>query len=171
MFVEYSAELGLPNQLAAELLSTHASEMEGIGAVAYRRGEELRTKVGPGRLLAKEVVIALGPPAMSRWGMVLPVRWRATGAEALFPSLDGELTVRPYGEGTLLQLRATYEPPLGSLGNLMDRALLARVARATVADWVERITQWLTTAASAEREHDLHDGTHSDDGAHRDFAP
>jgi hypothetical protein len=171
VFVEYSAQVDLPDQLAAELLTAHVSEMEGMGAVAYRRGEELRAKVGPGRLLAKEVVIALGPPAMSRRGLVLPVRWRATGAEALFPSLDGDLDVRRSGDGAVLHLRATYEPPLGSLGSLMDRALLARLARATVADWVDRIIEWLEATASAEREDDLHHGAHSYDGANRDFAP
>lgn len=156
MFVEYSAEVGVSPQQAAEFLAAHVGEMEGMGEVAYRRGEELRTKVGPGGLVAKEVVIALGPPAMSRRGVVLPVRWRATGAEALFPSLEGDLTVLPDDDdGTVLHLQATYEPPLGSLGSLMDRALLARVARATVADWLERVAEWLRT--SAQREHDLHD--------------
>lgn len=155
VFVEYSAEVDLPHQEAAELLTAHVAEMEGMGAVAYRRGEELRTRVGPGGLLAKEVVIALGPPAMSRRGLVLPVRWRATGAEALFPSLDGDLMMEPNERGTVLHLRATYQPPLGSLGSLMDRALLARVARATVAEWVDRMAEWLL--ASTEREDDLHD--------------
>lgn len=163
MFVQYSAEIDIPHQAAAELLAAHATELAGMGEVAYRQGEELRSRVGPGRLLAKEVVIAIGPPAMSRRGMVLPVRWRATGAEALFPSLEGDLTVEPGEDGdeaTILHLRATYEPPLGSLGSLVDRAVLARVARATVADWLERMAEWLT--ASAEREDDLHDcaGSH-----------
>lgn len=162
MFVEYSAQIGLTDQRAAELLTTHVSEMEGLGAVAYRQGEELRSRVGPGGLLAKEVVIALGPPVMSRRGLVMPVRWRATGAEALFPSLEGELRVDRADGGTVLELRATYQPPLGSLGSLMDRALLARVARATVADWVERIGEWLENAASAEREDHLHDSSRTD---------
>lgn len=157
MFVEYSAESEIPHQRASELLTAHVAEMEGMGAVAYRQGEELRARVGPGGLLAKEVVIALGPPAMSRRGLVLPVRWRATGAEFLFPSLEGELTVQPHDGGTVLRLRATYEPPLGTLGNLMNRALLARVARATVADWLDRMAEWLD--ASAEREDDLHDSS------------
>lgn len=156
MFVEYSAEVDLPQQEVAELITTHVAEMEGMGAVAYRRGEELRTRVGPGGLLAKEVVIALGPPAMSRRGLILPVRWRATGAEALFPSLEGDLMLVQEDEGTVLHLRATYRPPLGSLGTLMDRALLARVARSTVAEWMDRMAEWLLT--SSEREDDLHDG-------------
>ncbi|MFP3913380.1 MAG: hypothetical protein ACLFWM_00765 [Actinomycetota bacterium] len=161
MFIEYSTELDLPDQTAAELLTAHVREMEGMGAAAYRQGEELRARVGPGSLFAKEVVMALGPPSMSRRGLVMPVRWRATGAEALFPSLEGELTVEASGDRTVLDLRATYEPPLGSLGNLVDRALLARLARATVADWVGRIGDWMESANSAEGEHHLDDGSGS----------
>lgn len=157
MFVEYSAEIPMPMQLVAEHLTAHAREMEGMGAVAYRRGEELRSRVGPGGLLAKEVVIAIDPPMMSRRGLLIPVRWRATGAEALFPRLDGELVVSEADNGhTELRLQATYRPPLGSIGGLMDRVLLARLARATVSDWVDRIVEWLEGAPSAERDNDLH---------------
>lgn len=164
LFVEYAAEIDLSDREAASLLAAHGSEMEGMGAAAYRDGEELRSRVGPGGLVAKEVVIAIGSPFMSRHGMVVPVRWRATGAEALFPSLEGELTVESAGDDrAVLRLRATYRPPLGSIGDLMDRLVLARVARATVADWVDRIVGWLeATSQSAERKHDLHHGARTD---------
>ena len=157
MFVEYSAETRMPVQLVSELLATNSREMEGRGAVAYRRGEELRSRVGPGGLLAKEVVIAIDPPLMSRRALVIPVRWRATGAEALFPRLDGELVVGETDSGnTEIRLQATYRPPLGSIGGLMDRVLLARLARATVSEWVDRIVEWLEETRSAERDDDLH---------------
>jgi hypothetical protein len=161
MFVDISTEVSLPEGRVAELLISHSSEMEGLGAAAYRRGEELRSRVGPGGLLAKEIVIGLGPPSMSRRGVVIPLRWRATGAETLFPSLEGELIVKPAGPtSSVLQLLATYRPPLGPLGTFVDRMLLARVARATVADWVERIAAWLMSAEaeSLEGEGDLHHG-------------
>lgn len=162
MFVEYAVDVALPEKLVAELLFTHAAEMEGMGEAAYRHGEELRGRVGPGGLLAKEVVIAIGRPFMSRRGAVLPVRWRATGAEALFPSLDGELSIESAeGEGTHLHLRATYQPPLGAVGGLMDRLVLARLARSTVANWVDSIAGWLAEA-SAERENYLHQGAGAD---------
>lgn len=165
MFVDYTVEVGMPEQRVADLLISHGAEMEGMGAAAYRRGEELRSRVGPGGPLAKEVVIAMGKPSMSRQGVVLPVRWRATGAEALFPNLEGELVIeRVAGEASVLHLRATYQPPLGSVGSLMDRLLLARLARATVGDWVERIAEWLTSmdGTSSEREDHLDNGA----GAH-----
>ena len=80
MFVEHAAEIDVPEPVAAEILANDYKEMEGMGAAAYRKGEELRSRVGPGGLLAKEVVVAIGEPKMSRRGVVIPVRWRATGA-------------------------------------------------------------------------------------------
>jgi hypothetical protein len=164
LFVEYSAEVEIDARQAVELLTSDRAEMEGMGEVAYRRGEDLRARVGPGRLIAKEVVVSLGPAVMSRRGPVLPVRWRATGAEALFPSLEGELVLSDRdGSGTTLHLQATYRPPFGSVGDMMDRLLLARVAKATVEDWVERMAEWLNQAASADREHHLDHGSRPND--------
>lgn len=164
MFVEYAAEIDVPEPVAAQILANDYKEMEGMGTAAYRKGEELRSRVGPGGLLAKEVVVGIGEPKMSRRGVVIPVRWRATGAEALFPRLEGELQVLAVDDRrTSLRLQATYRPPLGTIGDLMDRLVLARLARATVADWVERIAEWVTeTARSVERQHHLDDSSRSD---------
>ena len=154
MFVDYSIDLDLPDHLVAQLLTGNAAQMEGMGAAAYRRGEELRSRVGPPGPLAKEVVIAVDKPFMSRHGAVVPIRWRATGASALFPRLNGELSVQRREEGgCTIHLQATYQPPFGSIGGLMDRMALAGIARATVADWVDRIGEWVTSTAGelAER--------------------
>lgn len=149
MFVDYSADIDLPAPLVSGLLVSHVKEMEGLGATAYRRGEELHSRVGPGGRVAKEVVVALGSPHMSRSGMVLPVSWRATGAPALFPRLEGELGIEATGPGrAAIHLRASYRVPLGSMGELVDRLLLSRLARSTVADWVDRIAEWVTQEAS-----------------------
>lgn len=168
MFVDYSAEVELPAPRVSELLLTHLREMEGLGAAAYRRGEELHSRVGPGGGLAKEVVVALGAPRMSRSGMVLPVTWRATGAQALFPRLEGDLGIQTVeGPRSEIRLQASYRPPLGGVGGLVDRLVLSRVARSTVADWVDRIAEWVVSAhmESADRQ------DHFDHGAHADHRP
>lgn len=159
MFVDYSAELALPARRVSALLVSHVKEMEGLGAAAYRRGEELHSRVGPGGPLAKEVVVALGSPHMSRSGMVVPVSWRATGAQALFPRLEGDLSIERQGpDHSALHLRASYRPPLGTVGNMVDRLLLSRLARSTVADWVDRIGEWVTEAADTEPARQRDDG-------------
>ena len=150
MFVDYSTQVDVPASRLSSLFLEHVREMEGFGTAAYRRGEELHSRVGPGGPLAKEVVVALGSPYMTRSGMVVPVTWRATGAQALFPRLEGDLFVETTDENrSTLHLRASYRPPLGSVGTVVDRLLLARVARSTVADWVDRMGEW---ASSADRQ-------------------
>ena len=42
-------------------------------------------------------------------------------------------------ESTRLTLNARYDPPLGKLGELIDRALMHRLAQATIKDFVERL--------------------------------
>lgn len=166
MFVDYSVEVALPEQRVIELLVSNGAEMQGMGAAAYRRGEELRSKVGPGGPIAKEVVVAIDRPIMHRRGAVVPIRWRAAGAESLFPRLEGELAVEGDGGSTsILHLQANYKPPLGSIGSIMDRLILTRVARATVTDWVDRIAEWvLSAAASPDGKNYLHDGAGANHG-------
>jgi hypothetical protein len=42
---------------------------------------------------------------------------------------------------TTLTLDGTYDPPLGSVGRILDRAILSRVAEATVRNWVDRLAE------------------------------
>lgn len=72
---------------------------------------------------------------------VLTLRWQATGAVGgLFPVLDADLTLIPHGENaTLLGLDGVYGPPAGAFGAALDRALLHRIAAATVRSLLNRI--------------------------------
>ncbi len=57
--------------------------------------------------------------------MFLLIVWEATGAPRLFPKMDAEVVLAALGPGlTQLSLRSSYRPPLGSIGRLLDRALL-----------------------------------------------
>jgi len=75
----------------------------------------------------------------------LALRWEATGAGGgLFPVLDADLRLAPDGEGSVLTLAGAYRPPLGPLGQALDRALLHRVATATVRSFMVRVAAQLT---------------------------
>ena len=108
-------------------------------------GRELLAKVGVrvGRLpIYKEVRLTLGalPSAIPADRVMLPVSWVAVGGPPLFPAMEGTLHVQPEGAGsTRLTLNARYDPPLGLLGELIDRALMHRVAQGTIKDFVERV--------------------------------
>jgi hypothetical protein len=81
----------------------------------------------------------------------LALRWAAAGpGGGLFPALDADLTLRPAGEhATVLALVGTYRPPLGPLGAGLDRAILHRVAAATIRNFLNRVGDAIVRPAGA----------------------
>ena len=66
--------------------------------------------------------------------------WQPTGAGALLPVLEADLEIGALGaHRTQLALNASYRPPLGTVGRAIDRALLHRVAEATVKDFLDQV--------------------------------
>jgi hypothetical protein len=101
--------------------------------------------------VAKEVELTVGQPAAEADRLVVPLAWRATGPGRLFPTLAGELGVRPLDPGScLLSLTGCYEPPLGALGRRLDEAMLRRAAEATVRDLATAIAARVTDLAASE---------------------
>ncbi len=78
----------------------------------------------------------------------LAIRWEATGPGAgLFPVLDADIRLAPAGDGScLLTLTGSYRPPLGPLGEALDRTLLHRVAAATIRRFLARLADQMVTA-------------------------
>ena len=75
----------------------------------------------------------------------LALRWEATGpGGGLFPVLDADLKLAPDGEGTMLTMTGSYRPPLGSLGEALDRAVLRRVAAATIRSFLAQVAAQIT---------------------------
>jgi hypothetical protein len=83
----------------------------------------------------------------------LALRWEATGAgSGLFPVLDADLTLSPApepGSGSVLELAGVYRPPLGLVGQALDRALLHRVALTTVRRFLAQVAAQLSEEAVA----------------------
>ena len=76
----------------------------------------------------------------------LAIRWEVTGpGGGLFPVLDADVRLVPAGEqATLLTLAGAYRPPLGLLGQALDRAILHRVAIATIRNFLSRMAAGIT---------------------------
>ena len=75
--------------------------------------------------------------------------WRATGPANLFPVLDAELEFASLGaQLTQLSLNGRYQPPLGLVGLTIDKALLSRVAEATIKDFIDRLARALESAVT-----------------------
>ena len=81
------------------------------------------------------------------------LRWEATGpGSGLFPVLDADLTLTPApgpGPGSVLKLAGVYRPPLGLVGQALDRAVLHRVAVATVRRFLAQVVAQLADEAVA----------------------
>jgi hypothetical protein len=153
MFIRYFVELDLPfDQVEWALIRTPEDWVPGLAEAADVRGEMLMAEVGfggPGRRIEKQVEIELREPIRFPSRTVVPMSWRATGPTALFPQLEADLEVAALGPGrTQIAVSARYRPPLGLVGKAVDRALLHRVAEATVKDFLDRVACSLPTLVS-----------------------
>lgn len=78
------------------------------------------------------------------------LRWEATGvARGLFPVLDADLMLTAEGtDKTRVILNGCYRPPLGRLGAGLDRAVMHRIASATIRALLHSVAD---TLASPQR--------------------
>jgi hypothetical protein len=154
MFVRYYLELSLPfAEVEEALLHSPGDWVPGLAQDAGARGELLLGEVGfgpPRRRVEKRVQITLGSPFRLASKTVLPMTWHATGVETLFPSLEADLEVAALGASrTQLSVSARYRPPLGPVGRVIDRALLHRVAEATIKDFLDRTGEILLSRGAS----------------------
>ena len=150
MFIYYFVHLDRSFREARGQLLEVLSGLDGMAAAAYREGEEIRAKIGPGEYpaVAKSVRLEVGEPVGEDETMLLPIVWEATGTPGLFPRMEAEVVLAELGpELTQLSLRGSYRPPLGSLGRVLDRALLHRVAEASVKGFVDRVARTIEGAS------------------------
>jgi hypothetical protein len=140
MFVYYYGHVPGRVEEAGDALIVQLRDRPEMADVAYRQAEELRARVGP-RGMAKAVRLEI----RSAGGTRIPVSWVATGAPRLFPRLDGELVASEVGTDlTQVVFRGSYDPPLGRVGQALDRVLLHRLAEATVKRFVDALLAAVT---------------------------
>jgi hypothetical protein len=99
-------------------------------------GERLCARVAPASwpaALAKTVTVKPGPVRRFGDGILIAFSWEAEGGESLFPRLDADIEIAPFGvDRATLDLRGRYDPPAGNLGRVADKLLLHRLAESTV---------------------------------------
>jgi len=144
MFVRYFVELPLPAEdVEVAVLRDPQSWIPGLAGSAGARGEALMVEVGfgpPGHRVEKLVKVELGEAQRFPGKTVLPLRWCPEGMQRLLPALDAGLEIASLGATrTQLAVSASYRPPLGLVGRAMDRALLHRVAEATIKDFLDGV--------------------------------
>jgi len=156
MFIRYFLDLPLSHEEAeARLLAAPEAWVPGLARDSDDRGVRLLAEVGlpvdEAHRLDKRVEIVLGPPYRIPGKTLLPLTWRATGPERLFPLFEADVEIAALGPSrTQLSISARYRPPFGALGRALDRALLHRVAEATVKDFLDRVGETLRAGAPVE---------------------
>jgi len=152
MFARYFVELPLEPERVEAALTGSRGWLPGLAEQANHQGDVLLAEVGFGGdvRIARQVAIELGEAIRMPTKTVVPLRWQATGATGLFPSLDADLEVAPLGpRRTQLAISARYVPPLGAIGRAIDRTLLFRVAEATLKDFLDHVGEAVLAKATA----------------------
>jgi len=106
--------------------------------------------VGPqvaGIGIRKKVAVEVGLPVTTGDWTEIPVTWKATFIEKLFPVMTGKVELGPVdARTTKLTVCGMYEPPFGTLGKQVDDAFMHTVAEATVADLAKSIARRIDAA-------------------------
>jgi hypothetical protein len=143
MLVSHTTQIPLTFEEAARaVLAKPEQWLPWIATATEERERQLLAEVGfevAHVRVEKQVEIELLDLVRSPSKVVLLIRWKAHRAAGLFPVLEGSLEVTPSGDGSQLFVNGEYQPPGGAVGRVTDRAVLHRIAKATVKDFAERV--------------------------------
>jgi len=103
----------------------------------------LSVGIGGGASLQQQVAIEAGRARAADGSVALPIRWHATGHGRLAPSFEGELVLAGGALGTDVTLRGSYAVPLGPIGRFGDGLAGRRVARRSIAGYLEALARRL----------------------------
>ena len=157
MLVRYYQVIAHPSYaVEAALTRDPLAWLPGIVRESHGRGMELVSRVGlnigVGRA-DREVSMTISSPHRLGETVVIPISWVPTSGQHLVPSLEGELEIAPLdGERTQLAINATYRPPLGWVGAVAERAMMRRVAEATMKDFVDHVAKGIETILAVTAE-------------------
>jgi len=148
---ETVADVGFDTARARLMGLARGGWLAGASREAFGELGRGLARVGPAPVVSRLVEVQFGTMVTRTGSALLPLRWQAAGAGGgLFPALDADITVSPYGEsGTLIALAGVYRAPLGTVGAALDRVVMRRVAVATVRRFVRRVEEAIADPAAA----------------------
>ena len=99
--------------------------------------------------LRKQVDVVFGTAVKEASWTSIPFTWKATGPAVLFPEMVGTVQLAPVDPTvTRLTVNGMYSAPLGRIGQEIDRAVMHRVADATIKEITESMAQVIKGALS-----------------------
>jgi hypothetical protein len=152
--IEASTTIRVPYARTREILLQHPRAVLSDSQLVDERREEqlsmdLSVDLGAGASVHQDVTVQLGNPRSGQDGLVLPLRWHATGREEWLPTFTGELVASEARQGTSLRLRGMYTVPLGVVGRFGDGVLGRRLVRTSLRALVERLAGHLESEVNA----------------------
>ena len=116
------------------------------GAFTNERLADIR--IGPGThrgepRFAKHARLRWSAPIVDEERWMVSLGWSTAHASIIFPRMEADLTATSVGDSTLIRFRGNYQPPLGPVGEALDRAAFHLVAEGTVENFVERVIEQL----------------------------
>ena len=142
MFVGDEVLLEVSFAVACERLTqlTDSGALVTTSEDSYSRETGILARVGAIGL-AKLVRVQVRELVRTEKSAGIALRWEAIGpGGGLFPVLDADVRLTSAGEHvTLLSMAGSYRPPLGPLGQALDRAILNRVAASTIRGFVTQV--------------------------------
>lgn len=132
----------------------HGGSLVTSSAHCYEQGVAGLARVGPMGSVpcaSKLVEVRFGELVVRDDSAMLPFRWHATApGGGLFPVLDADLRLTALSaDATMLSLAGSYRAPLRRPGPELDRAVLRRVAMATIQAFAQRVADAIVHPAGA----------------------
>ncbi len=143
MFISESLTVDVPLAAAENRLLKflHVGDLDSVASTAYGKGATILARAGIGGM-GKTVRVQSMPATASGAGAVIAIRWLATGAlGGAFPVLDANLELNADGSQTILTILGSYRPPLGKLGEAIDRLMLNTIAKATLRNFLGQLAE------------------------------
>jgi hypothetical protein len=142
-----AAQARLADLVHGDALITSSADCYEQGMTGLAQADPLGSAPGVSKLVEAQFGQLVTRADSAR----LPLRWHATGPEGvLFPVLDADLELTALSEdATMLRLAGAYRPPPGKAGGMLDRAVLQRVAAATIHMFIRRVADAIVHPAGA----------------------
>ena len=97
-----------------------------------------------GTEVAIEILGVENDYAYNRPATKIALEWRAARTPRIFPTMTAELLLFALSATeTQLELRGSYQPPIGKLGDAIDAAVGHRLAEASVTRFLQQVAGWL----------------------------
>lgn len=154
MFLKCYVEVPLPYaQVRERMASQPGTWLGNLTDAAQRDGDRLLVEVGltaAGHRLRRSASLETGSMRSDERVALLPVRLSIDDGNRLFPTMEGTLDAAWLGDRrSQLALALRYSPPLGLVGQAVDRALLHRVTETVMRSFLEAAAARLVLDQSA----------------------